>query len=139
MNGSSRNGRVKRAHRIRCYGTFARRPGTAGRWTTYWFAAVFCVLLWPGLPAVGDAADDVPTMEGVLPIEHALAQARADFDGRVLEVELDKEERGSRGYVYEVKLLTVDGRVLKVEYDAHTLERVRVKGPRGRRRAGPED
>jgi len=82
-------------------------------------------------PAAGDGpVEGSAAIDAAVPMELILERARADFDGRILEVELEKEGRGSAGYVYEVKLLTENGRVVKVEYDAHTLERVRVRGAR---------
>jgi uncharacterized membrane protein YkoI len=63
----------------------------------------------------------------------------ADFGGRVLRLELEHEDDG-RDWVYDVKLLLADGQVIKVEYDAVTLEILEVKGRRHESSAeGDED
>ncbi|WP_421994478.1 PepSY domain-containing protein [Reyranella sp.] len=53
----------------------------------------------------------------ILPLRDILARAQADNVGQVLEVELE-DERGVP--VYEIKILSADGRVLKRHYDART-------------------
>jgi uncharacterized membrane protein YkoI len=54
---------------------------------------------------------------GVLPIERILDQARASVDGAVTEIELE-HEHGK--LIYEVEILTTDGRNVEIEYDART-------------------
>ena len=79
------------------------------------------------------AADRDPgiadSMAEVVPLRELLAQVHEAYPGRVLEVELEREEYG-RGeiWVYEVKLLTVRGSVLKLEYDAVDLKLLKLKG-----------
>lgn len=69
------------------------------------------------------------TMEGVAPLRSLLAQVHEAYPGQVLEVELEREEYGKGDvWVYEVKLLTAKGNVLKLEYDAITLELLKLKG-----------
>ena len=46
-------------------------------------------------------------------LESILADARARYPGRILEVELDDDE-------YEVEILMRDGRKVELEYDART-------------------
>lgn len=53
----------------------------------------------------------------ILPLRDILARAQADHAGQVLEVELE-DERGV--LVYEIKILSADGRVMKLYYDART-------------------
>jgi len=68
-------------------------------------------------------------MEEVVPLRSLLAQVSASYSGRVLEVELEREEDGEEDiWVYEVKLLTDNGRVLKLEYDAISLKLLKIKG-----------
>ncbi len=69
---------------------------------------------------------------GVQPIAALLEHFRAEFgDARILEIELDTEQdKGRSGPVYEVKAFTTHGAVLKIVYDARTLERLSVSGQR---------
>ncbi len=60
------------------------------------------------------------------PLSEILARLEKEFDGRVLEVELERH-RGDR-LVYEIELLTPDGRVLEIKYDGRTGERLSVRG-----------
>ena len=80
--------------------------------------------------AVADEDEETPSnMEGVAPLRSLLAQVHEAYPGQVLEVELEREDYG-KGYiwVYEIKLLTAKGRVLKLEYDAINLELLKIKG-----------
>lgn len=73
-----------------------------------------------GTAAAGDDHDRArrAVEEGrALPLRDILARAQADRLGQVLEVELE-DERGV--LVYEVKILSADGRVMKLYYDAQT-------------------
>jgi hypothetical protein len=85
------------------------------------------------LPASGDE-DEAPPRAAIeageiAPLEQLLARLRERFPGRILEVELEREDdRPGPGWVYEVKLLTPSGQVLKLEYDARTMELIEVKG-----------
>lgn len=65
----------------------------------------------------------------ILPLKDIIARAETAYPGQLIEAELE-EERGVM--VYEIKLLTTDGRVMKLHYDARTGELLRSKG-RGRR------
>ena len=67
-------------------------------------------------------------MEEVVSMRSLLARVSESYPGRVLEVELEREEDGEEvSWVYEVKLLTDRGRVLKLEYDAVNLELLKIK------------
>ncbi len=73
--------------------------------------------------------DIVGTIAAVAPMRSLLARVHAAYPGQVLEVELEREEYGNEGvWVYEVKLLTNRGSVLKLEYDAVNLELLKMKG-----------
>ena len=80
--------------------------------------------------AVADEDEEIPSnMEGVAPMRSLLAQVHEAYPGQVLEVELEREEYGKGDiWVYEIKLLTAKGRVLKLEYDAINLELLQIKG-----------
>jgi uncharacterized membrane protein YkoI len=63
------------------------------------------------------------------PLQWLLARIRQDFTATVLQVELENETSGrERRSVYQVKVLTPEGDVLKLEYDAKTLELLTLKG-----------
>lgn len=64
------------------------------------------------------------------PLSEILARIEKEFDGRVLEVALDRH-RDNR-LVYEIELLTPDGRVLELRYDGRTGERLSVRGQKQR-------
>jgi uncharacterized membrane protein YkoI len=65
----------------------------------------------------------------VAPLERLLARIHQDFGGQVLKVELDREDDKSKAaWVYEAKVLTAEGSVLKLDYDAKTLELLKMKG-----------
>ena len=55
----------------------------------------------------------------ILPLETIIEQAREQHRGRVLEVELEREDKG---YVYEIEMLDRSGRVWELEMDAVTGE-----------------
>ncbi len=80
---------------------------------------------------VADEAEEITSnmMEGVAPLRSLLAQVHETYPGQILEVELEKEEYGKEDIlIYEVKLLTKNGSVLKLEYDAINLELLKLNG-----------
>lgn len=81
---------------------------------------------WAG----ADEVEEIPNnMEGVAPLRSLLAQVHETYPGQVLEVELEKEEYGKGDiWIYEIKLLTKKGSVLKLEYHAINLELLKLKG-----------
>ncbi|MEO5375576.1 MAG: PepSY domain-containing protein [Alphaproteobacteria bacterium] len=88
-----------------------------------------CLLaaLVPCAPALADDDHDSDhdrarraVAEGrILPLKAILAQAEAAYPGQLIEAELE-DEGGS--VVYEIKILTEGGQVMKLYYDAHTGE-----------------
>jgi len=76
-------------------------------------------------------ADEVPGYQQlkseVVPVERVFQQVQTEFEGIILELELEDEESH---WIYEVKLLTPQGNVLKIEYDAKTMALLNVKGRR---------
>lgn len=111
---------------------------------TPWALALGALLLLTGgVPSWAD--EDHPSREAVrqaveagavAPLEDLLARVASQFEGRVLKVELEWEDHVPGNWVYEVKLLSPDGRVLKLEYQARTLDllRTRDRHERGRGR-----
>lgn len=55
----------------------------------------------------------------ILPIAEILGRVAAEVPGEVIEVELEHEDHeGHAGWIYELKLITPDGRRLEVFVDA---------------------
>ena len=60
----------------------------------------------------------------ILPLKAVLDRLERDHPGQVLEIELD-EEKGR--WVYEVRLLQADGKLVKLELDAATADVLRSR------------
>ena len=76
----------------------------------------------------------------VMPLDRLLTRIRHDVGGRVLKVELEREtDHETPGWIYEAKVLTPEGHVLKLEYDAKTLALIEVKGRHGPHQLGDDD
>ena len=63
----------------------------------------------------------------VIPVEQLFQQVKREFEGIILELELEEEDLR---WIYEVKLLTPQGNVLKINYDAKSIALLTVKGQR---------
>lgn len=87
----------------------------------------FALLTLSG-PAAADSDQDrarAAAQAGqVLPLKTLLTRLESDHPGQVLEVEL--EQHAGR-WIYEIKLLQPDGRLIKLEVDAATAEVLRRK------------
>jgi uncharacterized membrane protein YkoI len=59
----------------------------------------------------------------LLPLTKILAAAEREYPGRVLEVELEREDGR---YLYEIEVLTKNGRVVELTYDGRTGELLEV-------------
>ena len=66
----------------------------------------------------------------ILPLKDILARAQGAYPGQVIEAELE-DERGM--VVYEIKVLTADGRVMKLSYNAATGELLKTRSRGGHR------
>jgi uncharacterized membrane protein YkoI len=62
------------------------------------------------------------------PVHELLQRVGSKFAGSVLKIELEHEDEGDAPWVYEVKLLTPQGDVLELAYDAATLELIGLEG-----------
>ena len=60
----------------------------------------------------------------ILPLSAILHKVNAEYGGDLLEAELERKHGLP---VYEIKLLTKDGRLLKLYYDARDATRLSVK------------
>ncbi len=70
-----------------------------------------------------DEARRLKEAGAILPLEQVLAKAReAHSGGRVIEAELE-HKRGR--YIYEIKLVDEQDRVLKLKYDARSGELIK--------------
>ncbi len=63
----------------------------------------------------------------ILPLEDIVARAEREFDARVIDVEIEDGHRDVE-FVYEVKLLAADGRVVVAIYDAATGRLIKSRG-----------
>ena len=95
-------------------------------------AASILVALAPLADAFGDdgheAAEAALARGDARPVDDLLQRVRANFTGRVLKIELEREDEGEALWIYDVKLLTPDGNVLELDYDAATLELIALEG-----------
>src|SRR6187551_3969520 len=66
----------------------------------------------------------------ILPLKEILARAQGAYPGQVIEAEL--EDEGGM-VVYEIKLLTADGRLMKLSYNAATGELLKTRARGGQR------
>jgi len=100
------------------------------------------VLASVGIPSAGahgrgdhDRARDALAAGEVMPLETVLDHLQRTLPGRVLDVELEREDGR---WVYQVKLMRPGGRLTRVELDARTAEVLRTR-ERGRRHGGEAD
>ena len=55
----------------------------------------------------------------IMPLENLLQDIRAEHPGRVIEIELDEEDNR---HVYEIEMVSDDGSVWELHFDARTGE-----------------
>ncbi|MFT4102998.1 MAG: hypothetical protein QM674_18590 [Burkholderiaceae bacterium] len=105
----------------------ARSPSFSHRGATLLAAA----LLATGPFAPAHAGDDDERARAAVqagqiqPLQQVLDTVARQWNGEVIAVELDREDGG---WVYEIKLLSPQGAVIKLEYDAQHLTLVKAKG-----------
>ncbi len=63
----------------------------------------------------------------VLPLRTVLEQAERDYQGQVLEVELDRDDGM---FIYEIKLLRTDGQLMKLKVNAANGQVLSIKQKR---------
>ena len=103
--------------------------------------AVLALLAVAGaaVPAIADdESEHLPAPADVVPLDRLLQAVSARFPGRVLKVELEYED-DVPGWIYELKLLTPEGYVLNLHYDARSLELHEMQGYRRWRDSRAED
>ena len=65
----------------------------------------------------------------VLPLRTMLDEVERLFSGDILEVELDDDkDDGRRIWTYKIKLISPDGNVIKLRFDAKTKQILKIKG-----------
>jgi uncharacterized membrane protein YkoI len=69
----------------------------------------------------------------IVPLSQILEKVEFLYHGSIIEVELEDEEDDDEesfvsGWIYEIKLLTPQGNLLKLKIDARTAQLIRVKG-----------
>lgn len=100
--------------------------------------ALFCAFSWTAL-ADGDSDHERAraAMESgeIVPLTVILEKVESLYEGSIIEVELEDEDddddeygEGFSGFIYEIKLLTPQGNLLKLEFDARTTEILKIKG-----------
>ena len=93
-------------------------------------AALALAGLLPGAAGAADRTGAAPELGAIVPMERVVESARARQPGQILAVELEREPEERQGnWVYEVKILTAAGTVVKLVYDAHTAELLAEKAP----------
>lgn len=104
-----------------------------------WLAVLVVVgaVLSP-LYAAADADDQDLALEALargdaLPLIELLEKVESLYQGTVLEVELESDEHrvisdDGRAMIYEIKILTPQGNLVKLEFAAKTLELLEVDG-----------
>ena len=85
---------------------------------------IFLLTLLGGLSTPATAVDEdfqqirrLTTAGSILPLESILAEVYLQHQGRLLEVELEREKTG---YIYEIEMLDKDGVIRELKFDAAT-------------------
>ncbi len=89
---------------------------------------VSAILVYGTSLAMSDQTVDAPLPDEVAPLKDLLAVVEKNYQGRVLEVEMEQEDiDGEIIWAYEVKLLTRKGKVYELEYNAITLKLLKTE------------
>ena len=99
--------------------------GRAKRWVMKRIYALSILLLWVPLAVGGqeavrpdfEIAQEAVARGQILPLIEVLTRVQAIQPGRVVEVELEQDDGVM---VYEVELITPDGRLIEMDLDAAT-------------------
>lgn len=93
------------------------------------FIVILILFVWTGVIAGANTQKtNLKVDSSIVGLERVLEQARQQFPGRIIKVELEDEDDTHSGSTYEVKILKHDGSVIEVEYDAKTLKVLEVEG-----------
>lgn len=83
---------------------------------------IFFLITITGISYAGDDHDEAKKLlesGDILPLENILKKVRALQPGKILDIELESEHNRT---IYEIELLTPEGRVLELTIDAKTAE-----------------
>ena len=106
---------------------------------TFPIAAIMMALAF-AVPAYADEDDQTRARQAMLsgnvaPLIDLLKIVEADYEGEILKVELEDEDAGKWGrqrgtvfFIYEIKVLTPNGNLVKLKYDAKSLELLKSEG-----------
>lgn len=101
---------------------------------TFCLLALFLVVTAPALAPVAADDDGLPDHDRaraalqrgeVLPLRDIIDKAEQAFPGKMLEVELEDEDGR---IVYDIEILSPDGRLIELLYDARTGTLLSAKG-----------
>lgn len=114
-------------------GPLLQRPAPVVRLATFSLALVLLLALGLPLYASGRSKhhDRIGPQdyEKAVPLIEIVKIIKRDYDGRLLEIELENERLGGKNVlVYEAKVLLSRGDVLKLYYDARTATLLKLKG-----------
>ena len=98
--------------------------------TAFLAAALIIGVAAPASASDHDRARRAVEEGRILPLKEILARAQGAYPGQVIEAEL--EDEGGL-VVYEIKILTTDGRVMKLYYNAATGELLKTRDRNSRR------
>lgn len=114
---------------VRAARRVAKRAATGAAFTAL-ALAIALGAAWAGDHGDHDRARAAVEAGEIQPLPVLLEQLQRSHPGQVLALELEREEGR---WIYEVKLLQTDGRLVKLEVDARTGQviKVRRKGPGG--------
>lgn len=102
-----------------------------------WFGPFGAVLaLGATSPAIVATADEA---DSLAPVSKLIDVVEAGFPGRILMIELGQASTPSGPARYDVKLLTEQGVVLRLHYDARTLDLTAIEGRDGGGRSAGRD
>ncbi|HRL22975.1 MAG TPA: hypothetical protein PLG97_13125 [Alcaligenes sp.] len=92
---------------------------------------------WPAGPAYRghDQAREAVQRGQALPLREVLRRLRPDYAGRVLRVQFEYDTR-FEVWVYDIRMLFDESRLVRLKVDALTAEVLAVRGPR---RAGKKE
>jgi uncharacterized membrane protein YkoI len=76
----------------------------------------------------------------IVSLQTLLAHVHRHFHARILRVELGRwHHQGRLRWIYEAKIMTPEGNVLEVAYDANSLELLEMEGGQGQDRRESDD
>ncbi len=64
----------------------------------------------------------------IVPLADILEQIESEFDGQVIGVRLETEEGSKEAFVYKIELLTPQGHLLELLFDARTSNMIGIGG-----------